>query len=352
MPDIIEIDGSCLEAGGQIVRTAVGLSALTGKRCHIFNIRAGRPKPGLMAQHLTSVQAVAQICNARVEGASLWSKELTFVPGKIKSGEFSFDTGTAGAVSLVLQSLLVPATAAPGDIAFDVKGGTDVAWSPSMAYFSEILCYWLRKIGIEIKLEILKYGFYPAGGGRARVAISAARPSPLVALERGNPLAIRAISVASERLRRTNVAERQLAGCKAALSGATHLKVEEELHYVPTLSPGCSMHLFAGFANCRLGASSIGARGKPAEQVGREAAELLLRQISSGACVDRWAADQLLPFLAIAAERGPSKISVAEITNHCLTNIWVIEKFLPVKFEIEGEKGKAGVINCKMKNRG
>lgn len=360
---MIEIDGSYLEAGGQIIRTAVGLSALTGKPCRVFNIRAGRPKPGLMAQHLTGVQAIAKLCTAKISGAELWSKELTFEPGKIKSGEFQFNVGTAGSISLVLQSLVVPAIMAPGKLAFDIKGGTDVAWSPSIAYFQNILSYWLDKMGVKIKTDILKYGFYPKGGGHVRVeVVPTAHLKPLNLAKRGKPELIHALSIASEQLKKVQVAERQLEAAASILAALPDFKgaaidkitapsaaIRKEISYVQTLSPSSSLQLYTQFSNCRLGAGAIGERGKRAEQVGQEAAELLKRQTDSNACIDRWAADQLLPFMAVASEQGPSEISVAEITNHCLTNVWVIEKFLPVKFSIEGEKGKPGIIKCAKK---
>ena len=352
---MIEIDGAVGEAGGQIIRTAVGLSAATGKPCRIFNIRAGRPKPGLMAQHLTGVQAVARLCNAEVEGAVLWSKELTFKPGKIKAGEFRFDVQTAGSVSLVLQSLLVPAIAAPGPLVFGIKGGTDVAWSPSMTYFQNILACWLAKMGVGIKTEIIKYGFYPAGGGHVRVEISPPKQlAPLALTARGKLNRISIHSLASEQLKKAKVAERQLEAAKrilTAIPSITRASIHEEIKYVQTLSPGSSLQSCAEFENCRLGAGVVGERGKRAEQVGEEAAELLKRQLGTAACVDRWAADQLLPFVALAVEQGPSELSIAEITNHCLTNIGVIESFLPVKFEVVGKRGEPGAINCHAKGK-
>lgn len=344
---MIEIDGSYLEAGGQIIRTAVGLSALTGKACRIFNIRAGRPKPGLMAQHLTGVKAVAKLCDAKLIGAELWSTELTFEPNKIQAGQFTFDIGTAGAISLVLQSLTIPAVAAPGKIILDIQGGTDVAWSPSMIYFQNIFCYWLGKMGVKAKTEIMKYGFYPKGGGQVHVEIQPSEVTPIRFVEREDLSRIDAWSIASETLKTKNVAGRQIDGVKKILKLTPDSKIH--IDYADSLSPGSSVYVHAHYLNCKLGASAIGERNKKAEAVGEEAARELESQMRTPACMDKHMADQILPYMALATEKGRSEVSVAEVTNHCLTNIWVIEKFLPVKFEIAGKKGEPGTIRCTKK---
>lgn len=337
----IEIDGAYLEAGGQILRTATGLSILTGKPFRIFNVRKGRSKPGLMAQHLTGVRAAAHICGAKVKGAELFSTELSFEPGPIVPGDYSFDIGTAGAITLVLQTLMIPAATAPGKLAFDIRGGTDVRWSPTVTYFQHVFSEWLCAMGARIFTRVLRYGYYPKGGGLVRVEVEPSKSlMPLAATAQGRFLKLGAWSVSSDRLQKRKVAERQLEEAERIL-GKAESKV---LSYVPTASPGSSIHLQAYYSGCRLGASAVGELRKPAESVGKEAAELLKRQMESGACMDRWMSDQILPFLAIAAPNGPSEVTVAEITNHCLTNAWVIEKFLPVKIEIKGEKGSPGKI--------
>jgi RNA 3'-terminal phosphate cyclase (ATP) len=322
------IDGSYLEGGGQIVRTSIALSSITGKPCEIFNIRKGRKNPGLQAQHLKGIEAVTKLCNAELKNAKIGSQSIEFTPREINGGNLSIDVGTAGSIALVLQTLVVPSIHADKDVILEITGGTDVHWSPPIDYFRHIFCNFLEKMGVDINIEILKYGFYPKGGGKVRVIIKPCKKLKSINLvERGKLEKTDGRSIVSENLREKRVAERQFEGVRKIL------RLENEtITYVPTLSPGSSINLHAHFKNCKLGASSIGELGKPAEKVGEEAAEHLMRQISSNACLDKHMADQILPYIALV---GDSKVSVAEITNHCKTNIWVIEKFLPVKFDVK-----------------
>lgn len=345
--EIIEIDGGYMESGGAILRVASGLSILTQKPFHIFDIRKSRPEGGLKAQHLTGVRAASEICGAKMVGASLGNTELTFSPGKLKPGAYAFDVGTAGSVSLVFYPLVIPSSVAEGKMSFEITGGTDVSWSPSMTYFDLVFSYWLEKMGCKIFAEVLRYGFYPKGGGKVKASVIPAKAlKPLMALERGEFLRAEAKSIASDKLVAAKVAERQLEAAEKTFEEPFTNKTS---FYVDTLSPGSSVHLHADYRNCRLGAGALGERGKPAEKVGEGAARMLKAQMDSGACLDRWMADQILPFLALAAVQTgkPSEVSVAEVTNHALTNAWVIEKFLPVKFEINGEKGRPGRIFVK-----
>ncbi len=335
---MIEIAGDHLEGGGQIVRTAVGLSALTGKPCRIFNIRYGRKKPGLAAQHMKGIEAAARLCHGQVEGLSLGSQDVVFQPSGITGGRFEIDIGTAGSIPLILQTLILPSTRAERDVEFEITGGTHVRWAPSIDYFQEIFCAILLRLGVEVRSEVDRVGFYPKGGGTVRVNIRPGRGlEPLNMTKRGDLRAVFAESIASRDLEKAKVAERQILGVEKVfeIDDAT-------VEYVDTYSTGSSIHLTARFPNCRLGASSLGERGKPAERVGNEAARLLSDQIRSGACLDRWMADQILPYLALAGSE--SEVTVAEVTNHCLTNIWVIEKFLPVKFEVTAGRGSPARI--------
>lgn len=328
---MIEITGDYMEGGGQILRTAIALSAITGKTCRIDKIRANRPNPGLQAQHLAAVNAVAQLCNAKVD-AKIGSTTLTFEPHQIRGGHYDIDIGTAGAISLVLQSLILPSIHAEHSTTLTIKGGTHVNWSPSMDYMQHIFCDFMKKIGVDVFVEIKEYGFYPKGGGEVHVKIEPSKPNSISLIKRGDLKYIDVWSIASEDLKKAKVAERQVIGFEDVLK-----TVNKKVKYVKSMSPGSAFHAHVHFSNSKLGSSSIGERGVPAEKVGKDAATLLKKQIDSNACFDEYMADQILPFLAFAKE--DSKISVAEITSHTLTNIWVIEKFLPVKFEVN-EKEK------------
>jgi len=324
---LILIDGSYLEGGGQIIRTSVALSALTGKPCKIINIRKGRKNPGLQAQHLKGIEAAAKICDAELKNAKIGSQEIEFAPNKIKSGSFSIDIGTAGSISLVLQTLVPICIHAGKGVELEIIGGTDVLWSPNIEYFQEVFCRNVKRMGIEIESEIIKYGFYPKGGGKVKVRVKPCQKlKPLSIIERGSVNRYDIRSIASKFLEKAKVAERQIEGAKKIIP-----KYDcEYFEYADTLSPGSTAHIHAHCDNSELGATVYGEIGKPAEKVGEECARNLMKQIDSNACLDEHMADQILPYIALAG----GSVFVAGITNHCKTNIWVIEKFLPVKFKI------------------
>src|SRR3989338_4757702 len=312
---LIEIDGSQGEGGGQILRTAIGLSAVTGKPVKIFNIRKGRPNPGLQAQHLVGIKAVSEICSGSLKGAGLGSTEVEFTPGKIKGGDYKFDVGTAGAVTLVLQSLTIPAIHADKEINFEITGGTHVSWSPSFDYFQHIFCGWLKTLGIQISAELLKYGFYPKGGGRVKVSILPGNLKTLNLTDRGEYFRTDIFSVASKDLQKNKVVERQIEGAEKILKTANQMP-----EYVDSFSTGTAVHLHSHYKNCQLGSSVVGEKNKPAEKVGEEAAFLLKKQMGSGATMDEWMSDQILPFLALA--KGKSEFITSELTKHAETNMW------------------------------
>jgi len=332
---MIDIDGSYMEGGGQIIRTAIGLSAVTQKPCRIYNIRKGRPEPGLKAQHLAGIRAVSRVCSGKLKGYGIGSEKVEFRPGSIDGGNYNINVGTAGSVALVLQALLIPSIRAKKKTFMDITGGTHVIRSPTTGYFRHVFCEFMKLVGIEITSETLRYGYYPKGGGKIRVVVEpAGNIKPLNITEREGPPETEAWSNASSFLREREVAERQN---KAASETVSIDK--NSVKYVDSLSPGSSITLAARCGNCFLGSGSVGRRGKPAEVVGREAARALKKSMDSGACFDSHMADQILPYLALAD--GNSKINVSEITNHCKTNMWVIEKFLPVRFSVENN-----VISC------
>ena len=332
---MIEVDGSYLEGGGQILRTSVALSAVTGKPFKIFQIRKGRPKPGLKPQHQKAMDTVAQICSAEIKGNEIGSEEVEFHPGKIKFGKFIVDIGTAGSITLLLHALVPPLLHAKGKSEIEIVGGTNVLWSPTTDFFRHVFCNFLDRMGVFIKVDVQKHGFYPRGGGKIKVVIEPRKKlKKLNITERGEFDRIDVWSISSQDLKNKKVAERQLTAFKEVLNEKGH----SHAVYVDTLSTGTSIHAHAHYANAKLGSDYLGKKGVPAEKIGAECAKLLKKQMDSGACLDEWMADQILPYMALS---GGGKVSVAEITDHCRSNIWVIEKFLPVKFKI-----KDNVIEC------
>ncbi|MFQ6049420.1 MAG: RNA 3'-terminal phosphate cyclase [Candidatus Paceibacterales bacterium] len=351
---MIEIDGSIGEAGGQILRTACALSAVTKKPCHVFNIRKGRPRSGLRHQHLLGIQALAQLCNGKLEGDSLSSEEIKFYPGEIYRDKISINIPTAGSITLALQTLIPPALSAhsansgqvPHPITISFRGGaTDTFFSPTIDYLQYVFLEILEEMGGKAEINILKKGYYPEGGAKVKVKIhplqtfapqnlrgQATKLKPLNLTERGNLKKILAISGASEFLKPKKVAERQLAGVREIL-GKLKLPIEERVEYYQTQCPGSQICLVVEFENTVIGTDNLGKLGKRAEDVGKEAALELLKEQKSNACLDKHLADQILPYVALA--KGKSKVTVSEITNHCKANIWVIEKFIGGEFEIK-----------------
>ena len=331
---MIEIDGSYGSGGGQVLRTACALSVITKKPCYIFNVRKNRPNPGLRPQHLLGIKALSQLCNGRLEGDKIGSKEIKFYPSEIKACDLSIKIETAGSITLVLQTLIPPALFVKEPIKIKFSGGgTDTFFSPTIDYFRYVFLKILGKIGPKIEINIFKRGYYPEGGAQVEVEIFPSQLKNFDLLNRGKLEKITAISGASEFLKDKKVAERQLAGAREIL-GKLNLPIEEKIEYYPTQCPGSHICLVAEFENTIIGVDNLGKLGKPAEEVGKEAALKLLEEQKSGACLDKHLADQLLPYIALAS--GKSQITVSEITNHCKTNIWVIEKFIDGKFEMKG----------------
>lgn len=337
----IEVDGSHGEGGGQIIRTSIALSAVTEKPCRIFDIRKGRPNPGLQAQHLEAIKSVAVMCGADVEGLDIGSTEVTFIPGKITSDKIGVNIPTAGSIGLVLQAMMIPASRAPAPVSIEFRGGaTNGKWAPPLNYTKNVLLPLLAKMGYDARIDIQQYGYYPKGGAVVSVEINPSTLAPLELAERGKLAGIKGVSHASASLQKARVAERQAEACSKALS-ANGLESSISIAYSDAACPGSGVELQAIFENSVVGAGALGEKNIKAEDVGKHAAKKLLESVGSPACVDEYAEDQLLPYMALAP---PSRMSVPKITSHTRTNIWVIEKFLSVKFEID-EKNKIISVN-------
>ena len=336
---MIEVDGSAGEGGGAVLRNALAISAATGQPVRVRNIRANRTGPGLKHQHLAGALAIAEICGARASGLSLGSTEVAFEPGPVKAGEFAFDVGTAGSVTLVLQTLLPALAFAPSEVRLRISGGTDVPWSPPADYFGLVLFPLLARMGLQAEIRILKRGFYPKGGGEIEARFAPAGSLlPLALSERGGLRAIRGVSVAGSLP--ANVAERQAAAAERLLAAdGFERHIARETCVTP--SPGSSLVLAAEFEGGALGASSLGARGKPAERVGEEAAMELSAALRSGAGIDAHAADQLLAFCFLA--QGESRFTTPLWSSHAETNAAVARQFINREINVERAGGLARV---------
>jgi RNA 3'-terminal phosphate cyclase (ATP)/RNA 3'-terminal phosphate cyclase (GTP) len=329
---MIDIDGSSGEGGGQILRAALGLSVVTGKGFRIHSIRANRPKPGLAAQHLAGILAVAEASSAALTGAALGSRELEFVPGKEWKSEVEINVGTAGSISLVLQALMLAAVGK--DLKADVRGGTDVRMSPPIGYLQHVLLPLLDRMGFESEVEVLARGFYPEGGGRVSVSLTSRYPLLPIQLGKasGRP---RIYAEGVTQNLPAHVGDRMAMSFKKYIiaSGGAEARCLESRG----LSTGAGLTVWADFGEGLLGADALGERGVPAERVGELAAEKLMALISSGAGVDEHAADHLLPFLALAA--GPSSMLVREVTPHMETQMETISLFLPARIRVQARDG-------------
>lgn len=329
---MLEINGDILEGGGQILRTSLALSSILNRPIFIKNIRAKRPKPGLKAQHFTGFKVMSEFTNALIDGLDLNSHEIKFIPRGFYPQDKIIDIKTAGSIGLLLQVILLPLTLKTDKkINLKIKGGTHVMKAIPIDYYINLICPILKKIGVKINITLINQGYYPKGGGEVDVEIYAwPEKKHFSLIERGEFLMSRGISHASLELKKANVAERQMDSAYKILTDYFP-DIEIEIKYFKSLSPGSGIVLWAEYENAILGADALGERGKPAEEVGREAAEKLLKEINSNACCDVHMADNLIPWLAFSKGR----ISVSEISLHTQTNIWVVEQFLGKIFKVE-----------------
>ncbi len=348
---MIVIDGSHGEGGGQVLRTSLSLSALLGKPVRIENIRLKRPNPGLQAQHLTGVQALAQVCRADLEDAELGSPTLSFIPrSSPRSGEYYWDVaearkgGSAGATSLVFQAMLMPLLLAEGSSRLSLRGGTHVAWSPPFHYLKMVYLPTLSRMGFQAHVEIEQWGWYPIGGGAMTAQVTGmghqvSDVSGLDLTERGELKRLYGISALSNLPK--HIAERQKRQAEKVLR-REGFDPQIEIVDAPARGQGTALLLLAEFENVRAGFTALGRKGKPAEEVAEEACAKFLRHYESGAALDQHLADQLILPMALA-ERG-SSFTTCRITQHLLTNIWVVERFLEIRFLVEGQEGRRGKV--------
>jgi RNA 3'-terminal phosphate cyclase (ATP) len=328
---MIDGRGPCLEgyeAGGQILRVALALSAILKKSFKIQNIRAGRPKPGLQPQHLTCVNAINEITGGEIEGNTIGSMEIFFKPETIKGGNYTFDTGTAGSVTLLAQSILPIMLFANNESHIILRGGTHVSWSPTVDYFEHVFLPLVKKLGAKVYFKINRYGWYPRGKGEIELEIKPSKLRGINLVQRGRLKCIKGVCAYSKL--DINIPEREIsAACEILpeMRAADVTIVKKE-----AASPGTALTLWADYENTIIGVEALGAIGKSAETVGYEAASYLKEELTHDAAVDKHMSDQLLIFLSLA--EGNSYISIPELTSHAKTCTWLIPQFTGVEFKI------------------
>jgi len=297
--DILVLDGSMGEGGGQILRTALALSACMNRAFVLENIRAGRGKPGLLRQHLTAVNAVASICKAKVEGAELGSKKLRFIPGQIHSGHFHFSIGSAGSAMLVLQTVLYPLMFADAPSTVIIEGGTHNSMAPPFEFIDEVFLPLLRKMGARVELSLLRAGFYPAGGGQIHIKVNPC-PSltPLRLMTRGEIVSQEAVQWRSQK----------------------------------SVGPGNVVYVKIQCTQLAEMFTAFGQKGVRAERVAGQVADAVKRYLMHNAPVDEHLADQLLLPMAFA---GNSEFVTTKPSMHTQTNVDVITAFTDRTFEFQ-----------------
>ena len=336
----IEIDGRYGEGGGQILRTSLALAAITQRPVDIHHIRGGRKKPGLRPQHLMGVKAMASITSAQVKGAELGSMHLRFEPRQIKSGNYSFDVGTAGSTILVLQTMLPALFLGKGRSRVIITGGTHVPWSPCFHYLRDVFVPALEEMGGSLSLELERWGWYPKGGGKISAEISP--NSCFRAIERMSRENVRHIHVLSAVSNLPmSIGERQRDQVIKRIKNRGYEATQIDPVNAPSPGTGTLVFVKPELEKATAGFTSLGKKGKRAEAVADDACSELFDFLASEAMVDVYLADQLVLYMALA--KGRSSVVTERITTHLKTNIWVIEQFLPVRFEVNEMTGRISV---------
>jgi RNA 3'-terminal phosphate cyclase (ATP) len=326
------IDGSFGEGGGQVLRTGLTLAAITGKRLRISNIRASRPNPGLAKQHLACVEAARAICNAQCSGAELRSTTLDFTPQAVRPGEYHFDIGSAGSASLVIQTILPVLLTTNRPSTVTVTGGTHNPWAPPFDFLRESFVPSIRAAGFKADCQLLRYGFFPAGGGKIVFEVQPRRTDEGQPIDLCEPMSQPKISakIYTARLP-VHIAQKQ-----RKLLSDSGLNIEKVEHIDVTDGDGagnCVVICLCGSSRTSV-FTGFGSKGKPSEKVVAEVVEQVTAFLESGAAIDHYLADQLLIYMAM---QKSGCLTTNQLSRHLTTNIEVIKKFLPVDFVVEQE---------------
>lgn len=330
------IDGGAKSGSGTIVRYSVALASLLGKEIRIENIRAGRDKLGLRAQHLKVVQACQEMCKGVVEHAAVGSREITYRPReRFNGGEYCWDIGTAGSTIMMAQTLLPLACFARKPSKFRLEGGLFQDFAPPAYHMKFVLFPLLEQMGVHAEVDIIRPGYVPGGGGIIEVRVEPAGKLTMLNLtEQGRILNIRGIALSSH-LKERNVSRRMAKECRKVLGPYRYGVEIEEIEDESSLQEGAALAIYAEMSlGSRIGSDRAGEPGRSSESVGRYVAERFVEDIKTGAAVDRYIADQLIIYAGLA--HGVTRYSIPLVTEHVETNRWLIEEFLGARTRIDG----------------
>jgi len=342
---MIEIDGSRKSGSGTIVRDAVPFAVLAGMDLRLKNIRAKRDKPGLRPQHLKAIQASAQVCHGRLEGAEVGSGEFTLMPGKIiEGGKFRWDIGSAGSTTMLALSVIPLALFAGAPSNYLITGGLFQDFAPSAYHLKYVLLPILRTMGADLDLEIISPGYIPKGKGEIKVTVMPLNKKlkPLILVDQGKTIGTKGVALSSL-LSQRKVSERMADECGKVLKhqGYDHkIEViydtkEEPAYFRTSIQAGASLVIWSKTATgCLIGSDMAGALRRTAEFIGRRTAENLIEDLNTGATLDRHMADQIIPFAALA--EGWSSYLIPRMTEHIEARLWLVEKILGAKTEVKG----------------
>ena len=333
---MIYVDGAQKSGSGTIVRFAVGLAALLGEELHLTNIRAKREKPGLRPQHLKAIQALQQVCQGSLEGGEVGSRKIRFKPGRErKSGHYEWDIGTAGSTTLLAMTLLPVVFFAPGVMDFKICGGLFQDFAPSVYHVKHVLFPSLGKMGLTAKVSVFRPDYVPRGGGIIELKTEPVKEKirPIQLTEQGDVTAIRGIALSSH-LKERRVSERMAEKCNEMLKSRGYSAKIEIVHDTLALQRGATLAIYAeSGSGCIIGADRAGAPTRSSEEIGDDVARNLLEDLATGATVDRFLADQLIFYAALAD--GVSQYRIPRLTEHVETNLWLVETILGAKTEVD-----------------
>ncbi len=333
----ILVDGSFGEGGGQILRSSLLFSTLLNRPVRVINIRAKRSNPGLRPQHLATIKAFVEITGGKAEGLSVGSTTIRYSPGDEVKDFIRIDVGTAGSITLMLQSL-VPALGFKGkEVKLRLIGGTDTRWSPTSEYFMRVVLPFFNLVGLSVSMKVIRRGYYPRGGGIVDVVIKKTKgPRAFEAIRPLEKPRARIVSIAS-RLPRS-VAERQ---AKSALTVLQDVGIQidgQEIRTEEAISPGTSILIYSTYPDIHyfVGGDAVGEKGIPAEEIGKRATRNFIDEVSKGAVIDRHLADMVVPLAAIA--HGKSRMLTSELTGHLSTNLYIARMFTGCSYSVRKDK--------------